>query len=94
VLLPVTPLYQANCRKRGFSCRAGMNPCPNNTDANQIYIRQHQKKDNFRISERPVRSKAFSFIYPEDENSAKLIIITNFKYPSAAKDLNRIVNNS
>jgi 7-keto-8-aminopelargonate synthetase-like enzyme len=89
-----------------FVSSAGMNPAFAQTipDAEDIYIHQHQKlKDNLDyLNNHLVESKAFSFnkeypiIYPEDENSAETfatnkIIITNFKYPSAAKDLNRIV---
>jgi 7-keto-8-aminopelargonate synthetase-like enzyme len=89
-----------------FVSSAGMNPAFAQTipDAEQIYIRQHQKlKDNLEyLKDHLAESQAFSFnkdypiIYPEAENSAATfathkIIITNFKYPTAAKDLNRIV---
>ncbi|MFQ3173329.1 MAG: 7-keto-8-aminopelargonate synthetase-like enzyme [Flavobacterium sp.] len=89
-----------------FVSSAGMSPAFAQTiaDAKDIYIRQHQKlKDNLDyLNDNLVQSKAFCFnkdypiIYPEDENSAETfatnkIIITNFKYPAAAKDLNRIV---
>jgi 7-keto-8-aminopelargonate synthetase-like enzyme len=89
-----------------FVSSAGMNPAFAQTmpDAEDIYILQHQKlKDNLDyLNDHLVESKAFSFnkeypiIYPENENSAETfatnkIIITNFKYPTAAKDLNRII---
>jgi 7-keto-8-aminopelargonate synthetase-like enzyme len=89
-----------------FVSSAGMNPAFAQTipDAENIYIDQHQKlKSNLvYLNNNLVQSKAFSFnkdypiIYPEDENSAETfvtnkIIITNFKYPTTAKDLNRIV---
>ncbi|MGO4819246.1 aminotransferase class I/II-fold pyridoxal phosphate-dependent enzyme [Flavobacterium sp. W22_SRS_FP1] len=89
-----------------FVSSAGMNPAFAQTipDAKQIYIGQHQKlKDNLKyLKDHLTESKAFSFnknypiIYPENENSAETfaahkIIITNFKYPTATKDLNRIV---
>jgi 7-keto-8-aminopelargonate synthetase-like enzyme len=72
--------------------------------AGQIYIRQHRKlKDNLEyLSNQLLESKAYSFNkdyhinYPGHENSAETfatnkIIITNFKYPTATEDLNRIV---
>jgi 7-keto-8-aminopelargonate synthetase-like enzyme len=89
-----------------FVSSAGMNPAFAQTilDAEDIYILQHQKlKNNLDyLNDHLKESKAFSFnkeypiIYPEDENSAEIfaankIIITNFKYPTATKDLNRIV---
>lgn len=89
-----------------FVSSAGMNPAFAQTipDAHHIYIRQHQKlKDNLAyLNENLRQSKAFDFnkdypiIYPKFENSAEIftankIIITNFKYPTAANDLNRIV---
>lgn len=89
-----------------FVSSAGMNPAFAQTiaDAEDLYIQQNQKlKENLSyLNEHLLQSKAFSFnheypmIYPEDENSAEIfashkIIITNFKYTSAVKDLNRIV---
>lgn len=89
-----------------FVSSAGMNPAFAQTiaDAEELYIQQNRKlKDNLDyLKEHLLQRNAFSFnpeypiIYPEDENSAEIfachkIIITNFKYPTAAKDLNRIV---
>lgn len=89
-----------------FVSSAGMNPAFAQTiaDAGDIYIQQHQKlKDNLVYLNENLRpSKAFDFnkdypiIYPEFEKSTEIfaankIIITNFKYPTAGKDLNRIV---
>jgi hypothetical protein len=80
-----------------------MNPaCPNNTRRQPNLYSSTSKLKKEYLNDHLVESKAFFFnkdypiIYPEDENSAKTfatnkIIITNFKYPSAAKDLNRIV---
>jgi 7-keto-8-aminopelargonate synthetase-like enzyme len=72
------------------------------TPTKSIFVNIKTKDNLEYLGDHLVESKAFSFnkdypiIYPEDENSAKTfatnkIIITNFKYPSAAKDLNRIV---
>jgi 7-keto-8-aminopelargonate synthetase-like enzyme len=89
-----------------FVSSAGMNPAFAQTvsDAAAIYIRQHQilKENLDYLNENLVQSKDFRFnkdypiIYPEDENSAGIfasnkIIITNFKYPTSSKELNRIV---
>lgn len=89
-----------------FVSSAGMNPAFAQTipDAHHIYIRQHQKlKDNLNyLNDNLRQSKAFDFnkeypiIYPKFENSNAIfttnkIIVTNFKYPTSSKDLNRIV---
>lgn len=89
-----------------FVSSAGMNPAFAQTvaDAEAIYTRQHQKlKDNLDyLHDNLPPSKSFDFnkdypiIYPKFENSADIfaankIIVTNFKYPIAATDLNRIV---
>lgn len=89
-----------------FVSSAGMNPAFAQTmpDAQEIYVQQHQKlKDNLNyLHDNLIPSQVFDFnedypiIYPKFENSAEIfaankIIITNFKYPTAVKDLNRIV---
>jgi 7-keto-8-aminopelargonate synthetase-like enzyme len=89
-----------------FVSSAGMNAAFVQTmaDAAAIYLQQHQKlKENLNyINLHLIRNKAATFdpnypiIYPEIETINELfiannIIITNFKYPTDTKDLNRIV---
>ncbi|MFV5695692.1 aminotransferase class I/II-fold pyridoxal phosphate-dependent enzyme [Flavobacterium sp. LB3P122] len=89
-----------------FVASAGMNAAFVQTmaDAAAIYLQQHQKlKDNLNYVEAHlIKNKAIDFdpnyplIYPEIEGineifTANKIIVTNFKYPTDTKDLNRIV---
>ena len=89
-----------------FVASAGMNAAfvQTMTDAAAIYLQQHQKlKENLNyINLHLKRNKAVTFdlnyplIYPEIESVKELfiankIIITNFKYATSTKDLNRIV---
>ncbi|TRW98078.1 aminotransferase class I/II-fold pyridoxal phosphate-dependent enzyme [Flavobacterium gawalongense] len=89
-----------------FVSSAGMNAAFVQTiaDAEKIYFTQHQKlKDNLNyIDTHLIKSKAVLFnpnyplIYPEIEGINEIfttnkIIVTNFKYPTDSKDLNRIV---
>ena len=89
-----------------FVSSAGMNAAFVQTmaDADNIYLQQHQKlKDNLKyIDAHLIKNKAIHFdsnyplIYPEIEGlneifTANKIIVTNFKYPTDTKDLNRIV---
>lgn len=89
-----------------FVSSAGMNAAFVQTmaDAKEIYFTQHQKlKDNLNyINAHLIKNKAVHFdsnyplIYPEIEEineifTANKIIVTNFKYPTDSKDLNRIV---
>ena len=89
-----------------FVSSAGMNAAFVQTmaDADNIYLQQHQKlKDNLHyIDVNLIKNKAIHFdsnyplIYPEIEGlneifTANKIIVTNFKYPTDTKDLNRIV---
>ena len=89
-----------------FVASAGMNPAFVQTiaDATAIYLQQHQKlKDNLNyINTHLIKNKAVQFdlnyplIYPEIEElndifTSNKIIVTNFKYPTDTKDLNRIV---
>lgn len=89
-----------------FVSSAGMNAAFVQTlsDAEELYYAQHQKlKDNLQyIDLHLVKNKAVAFnpdypvIYPETEGineifKANKIIITNFKYPTDIKNLNRIV---
>jgi 7-keto-8-aminopelargonate synthetase-like enzyme len=73
-------------------------------DATAIYLQQYLKlKDNLNyINTHLIKNKAVLFdpeyplIYPEIEGineifTANKIIVTNFKYPTDTKDLNRIV---
>lgn len=89
-----------------FVASAGMNAAFIQTiaDAPAIYLQQYQKlKDNLKyIEAHLIKNKAIHFdpnyplIYPEIEGLNKIftankIIVTNFKYPTDTKDLNRIV---
>ena len=89
-----------------FVSSAGMNAAFVETmaDAAAIYLQQHQKlKDNLNyINTHLMKNKAVLFdpeyplIYPDIEGlndifTAKKIIVTNFKYPTDTRDLNRIV---
>ena len=89
-----------------FVASAGMNAAFVQTmaDASAIYLQQHQKlKDNLKyIEAHLIKNKAVHFdpsyplIYPEIEGineifTANKIIVTNFKYPTDIRDLNRIV---
>jgi 7-keto-8-aminopelargonate synthetase-like enzyme len=89
-----------------FVSSAGMNAAFVQTmaDASAIYLQQHQKlKDNLNyIDTHLIKNKAVYFdpnyplIYPEIEGineifTANKIIVTNFKYPTDTRDLNRIV---
>jgi 7-keto-8-aminopelargonate synthetase-like enzyme len=89
-----------------FVSSAGMNAAFVQTmaDAEAIYLEQHQKlKDNLNyINTHLIKNEAIQFdfnyplIYPEIEGlneifTANKIIVTNFKYPTDTKDLNRIV---
>ncbi len=89
-----------------FVSSAGMNAAFVQTmaDAEKIYMQQHQKlKENLQyIDANLIKNKAIHFnpnyplIYPEIEGlneifTANKIIVTNFKYPTDTKDLNRIV---
>lgn len=89
-----------------FVSSAGMNAAFVQTiaDAENIYIHQHQKlKENLNyINNKLIKNKAVHFdadyplIYLDIEGineifTANKIIITNFKYPTGTKDLNRIV---
>ena len=89
-----------------FVSSAGMNAAFVQTiaDADNIYLQQHQKlKDNLQyIDVNLIKNKAIHFdsnyplIYPEIEGlneifTANKIIVTNFKYPTDSKNLNRIV---
>jgi 7-keto-8-aminopelargonate synthetase-like enzyme len=89
-----------------FVSSAGMNAAFVQTmaDATAIFLQQHQKlKDNLNyINAHLIKNKAVLFdpeyplIYPEIEGineifTANKIIVTNFKYPTDTKDLNRIV---
>ncbi|MBG6187247.1 aminotransferase class I/II-fold pyridoxal phosphate-dependent enzyme [Flavobacterium sp. CAN_S2] len=89
-----------------FVSSAGMNAAFVQTmaDATVIYLQQHKKlKDNLNyINTRLITNKAVLFdpeyplIYPKVEGineifTANKIIVTNFKYPTDTKDLNRIV---
>lgn len=89
-----------------FVSSAGMNAAFVQTmaDATVIYLQQHKKlKYNLNyINTRLITNKAVLFdpeyplIYPKVEGineifTANKIIVTNFKYPTDTKDLNRIV---
>jgi 7-keto-8-aminopelargonate synthetase-like enzyme len=89
-----------------FVSSAGMNAAFVQTmaDAAAIFLQQHQKlKDNLNyINTHLIKNRAIHFdpeyplIYPEIEGineifTANKIIVTNFKYPTDTKDLNRIV---
>jgi 7-keto-8-aminopelargonate synthetase-like enzyme len=89
-----------------FVSSAGMNAAFVQTmaDASAIYLQQHQKlKDNLNyIDTHLIKNKAIHFdnnyplIYPEIEGINEIftsnnIIVTNFKYPTDTRDLNRIV---
>ena len=89
-----------------FVSSAGMNAAFVQTmaDAAAIYLQQHQKlKDNLNYVEAHlIKNKTIDFdpnyplIYPEIEGineifTSNKIIVTNFKYPTDTKDLNRIV---
>ena len=89
-----------------FVSSAGMNAAFVQTmaDAAGIYLQQHQKlKDNLNyIDAHLIKNKAVHFdpnyplIYPEIEGINEIftsnnIIVTNFKYPTDTRDLNRIV---
>ena len=89
-----------------FVSSAGMNAAFVQTlaDAEELYYSQHQKlKDNLQyIDMHLTKSKAVAFnpnypvIYPKIDGineilEANKIIITNFKYPTDSKNLNRIV---
>ena len=89
-----------------FVSSAGMNAAFVQTigDAEAIYLQQHKKlKDNLKyINTHLIKNEAIHFdsnyplIYPETEGlneifTANKIIVTNFKYPTDTKDLNRIV---
>lgn len=89
-----------------FVSSAGMNAAFVQTmaDAAPIYLQQHQKlKDNLNyINTHLIKNRVVHFdpnyplIYPEIEGlneifTANKIIVTNFKYPTDTKDLNRIV---
>ena len=89
-----------------FVSSAGMNAAFVQTmaDSGVIYLQQHQKlKDNLKyIDTHLIKNRAIHFdpnyplIYPLIEGineifTANKIIVTNFKYPTDTKDLNRIV---
>ena len=89
-----------------FVSSAGMNAAFVQTmaDSAAIYLQQHKKlKDNLKyIETHLIKKRAIHFdpnyplIYPVIEGineifTANKIIITNFKYPTDTKDLNRIV---
>ena len=89
-----------------FVSSAGMNAAFVQTmaDASAIYLQQHQKlKDNLNyLNIHLIKNKTIDFnsnyplIYPKIEGineifTANKIIVTNFKYPTDTKDLNRIV---
>ncbi|TDE43798.1 pyridoxal phosphate-dependent aminotransferase family protein [Flavobacterium rhamnosiphilum] len=89
-----------------FVSSAGMNTAFVQTmaDAAAIYLQQHQKlKDSLNyINTHLIKNRVVHFdpnyplIYPEIEGlneifTANKIIVTNFKYPTDTKDLNRIV---
>jgi 7-keto-8-aminopelargonate synthetase-like enzyme len=89
-----------------FVSSAGMNAAFVQTmaDAEKIYMQQHQKlKENLQyIDANLIKNEAVHFdpnyplIYPEIEGlneifTANKIIVTNFKYPTDIKELNRIV---
>ena len=89
-----------------FVSSAGMNAAFVQTmaDAAAIFLQQHQKlKDNLNyIKTHLIKNRAIHFdpdyplIYPEIEGineifTANKIIVTNFKYTTDTKDLNRIV---
>ncbi|WP_338645665.1 aminotransferase class I/II-fold pyridoxal phosphate-dependent enzyme [Flavobacterium sp. KS-LB2] len=89
-----------------FVSSAGMNAAFVQTMAHTaaIFLQQHQKlKDNLNyINTHLIKNKAVLFdpeyplIYPEIEGineifTANKIIVTNFKYPTDTRDLNRIV---
>ncbi|MDI6048106.1 aminotransferase class I/II-fold pyridoxal phosphate-dependent enzyme [Flavobacterium yafengii] len=89
-----------------FVSSAGMNAAFVQTmaDAGAIYLQQHQKlKDNLKyIDTHLIKNRAIHFdsnyplIYPEIEGVNEIftlnkIIVTNFKYPTDSKNLNRIV---
>ena len=89
-----------------FVSSAGMNAAFVQTmaDAAAIYLQQYQKlRDNLNyIDTHLIKNRAIRFapnyplIYPVIEGineifTANKIIVTNFKYPTDAKDLNRIV---
>ncbi|MFV8377763.1 aminotransferase class I/II-fold pyridoxal phosphate-dependent enzyme [Flavobacterium sp. LB3R33] len=89
-----------------FVSSAGMNAAFVQTmaDAAAIYLQQHQKlKDNLKyIDTHLIKNRGIHFdsnyplIYPEIAGineifTANKIIVTNFKYPTDTKDLNRIV---
>ncbi|MFE3869138.1 aminotransferase class I/II-fold pyridoxal phosphate-dependent enzyme [Flavobacterium sp. LS2P90] len=89
-----------------FVSSAGMNAAFVQTmaDAAAIYLQQHQKlKDNLNyIDTHLIKNEAIHFdpnyplIYPVIEGlndifTTNKIIVTNFKYPTDAKELNRIV---
>ena len=89
-----------------FVSSSGMNAAFVQTmaDAEKIYLQQHQKlRDNLNyLNAHLIKNKAVPFnlnyplIYPEIEGineifTANKIIVTNFKYPTDTKDLNRIV---
>ncbi|MFV5697712.1 aminotransferase class I/II-fold pyridoxal phosphate-dependent enzyme [Flavobacterium sp. ZT3R17] len=89
-----------------FVSSAGMNAAFVQTmaDASVIYLQQHQKlKDNLKyIEAHLIKNKVVRFdpdyplLYPEIEGineifTANKIIVTNFKYTTDTKDLNRIV---
>jgi len=89
-----------------FVSSAGMSPALIEAlgEAETIYKSQHIKlKNNLKyIDELLVKNEAFSFnpeypvIYPEIDGvnelfNANEIIVTNFKYPTGGKDLNRII---
>lgn len=89
-----------------FVSSAGMNAAFVQTmaDTAAIFLQQHQKlKDNLNyINTHLIKNKAVLFdpeyplIYPEIEGineifTANKIIVTNFKYPTDTRDLNRIV---
>jgi 7-keto-8-aminopelargonate synthetase-like enzyme len=89
-----------------FVSSAGMNAAFVQTmaDSAAIYLQQHQKlKDNLKyIETHLIKNRSIHFdpnyplIYPVIEGineifTANKIIVTNFKYPTDTKDLNRIV---
>ncbi|MEZ7506850.1 aminotransferase class I/II-fold pyridoxal phosphate-dependent enzyme [Flavobacterium sp. Arc2] len=89
-----------------FVSSAGMSPALIEAlgEAETIYKSQHMKlKNNLNyIDKHLVKNEAFAFnpeypvIYPEIEGvnelfNANNIIVTNFKYPTGGKDLNRII---
>ena len=89
-----------------FISSAGMSPALIESlgEAEPIYKKQHIKlKNNLKyVDSILVKNKAFAFnpeypvIYPEiaginEVFNSKKIIVTNFKYPTGGKDLNRII---